>query len=102
MSRVTPRFMDQVLQLEHFYCPLCGGREALGHRCGCELLWTEERRGMGHYAVLLSGGDAEKLRHKLARRLTRKLVERDGAVPVKVPSVRTEHGPKPWDVLRPD
>lgn len=36
---------------------------------------------MGHYARLLSYSDAERLRDLLAKRLTRKIVERCGVIP---------------------
>lgn len=65
----------QVLTLAHFYCPRCGCREELGTRCICGLLWTDERREMRHYARLLSDGEAENLRHALARRQTRQATE---------------------------
>lgn len=55
-------------------CPDCGETERPGHRCLCGLLWNENRLGFHHYARRMSTGDAEELRHKIARRRTRAIV----------------------------
>lgn len=68
--------MTEHMQLSWFYCPVCGDREDMGGKCGCGLFWNERRRELSrHYLVLLTSQEAEVLRHKLARRLTRKLVD---------------------------
>lgn len=68
--------MTEQMQLSSFYCPVCGDREELGGKCLCGLFWNERRRELSrHYIVLLTWQESEVLRHKLARRLTRKIVD---------------------------
>lgn len=64
----------RLAKIERFYCPLCGDVETLGERCRCGFLWSEGRRDHKHYARLLNDQEAEKLRHVLARKLTRTIV----------------------------
>lgn len=61
-----------------WYCPQCGEREHLEPydrpKCLCGLYWSEDRRRFGHYAVERNHIEAEELRHRLSRKLTRKLL----------------------------
>lgn len=68
--------------MARYYCPLCGDIEHLGERCGCGLLWNESRRQFGHYAVLLSPEEGERLRHKLSRKQVRGILARCVPEPV--------------------
>lgn len=47
----------------------------IGSECRCGLHWRLERRGMSHYAVSLYWSDAERLRDRIAFRLTRRILD---------------------------
>lgn len=55
----------------HWFCPTCGEWERLGERCGCDLLWVENRRQMPHYARFGDVPTVEAWRRRIARRISR-------------------------------
>lgn len=62
-----------------FFCPACGDAEHLLERCSCGLRWSVQRRDFGHYAVRLDVVRAELLRERLARAVTRCLLNGERA-----------------------